>query len=341
MAKPVLILLASLLIYSCTSKPEFKIKGSIENYEGYVFLRYGNISDSTLIENGEFEFTGSVDQVRRATITDKADGIYSASFFLDNEDITLKTAYKEPFIRLLEVNSEANRLMKQILGDLEVVMEDEEKLRSNELFLYMDSITHLYPNNQFIVELTSEVVTSDFVTIDQSRQLLSQIDTALLDPLELKSIIVSLDRQERINPGDQFPNFTFEGFEGETYSQNSFPDQYILIDFWATWCGPCIKGFGELQPIYEELDGKLEVIAVSIDPNKELPMKHLSQKNYPWKQAYAKGQFENPFLEQLGVVFLPFYYLISPDGEILAINPDIAEIPELVKKRSSLKEVLK
>ena len=107
------------------------------------------------------------------------------------------------------------------MGDLEVVMEDEEKLRSNELFLYMDSITHLYPNNQFIVELTSEVVTSDFVTIDQSRQLLSQIDTALVDPLELKSIIVSLDRQERINPGDQFPNFTFESFEGETYSQNS------------------------------------------------------------------------------------------------------------------------
>ncbi len=341
MTKSTLFLFVLLLICSCNSKPEFKIQGTIENYEGYVFLRYGNYVDSTLTEDGRFEFTGSVEHVRNATITHKADGIYSAQFFLNNEEISLKTTHKEPFIRLVEVHSSTNSQMKQILSDLEGIMEDEQKLRGNALYLYMDSITKLYPRNEFIAELTSEVVTSDFITIDQSQQLLSTIDTTLLDPLDLKSVMLSLDRQERINPGDPFPDFSFEGFNGETYTQNSFSDRYVLIDFWATWCAPCIKGFGSLLPVYEELEGKLEVLAVSIDSNKEFPLKHLNNKNYPWKQAFAEKGFQNPFLEQLGVVFLPFYYLISPDGEILAINPKIDEIPELINKRSSLKEVLK
>lgn len=67
----------------------------------------------------------------------------------------------------------------------------------------------------------------------------------------------------------------------------------------------------------------------------------LAKNSLPWKQAYSEDEFDTPFLKQLGVVFLPFYYLISPDGEILAINPNIEDIPELIKRRGSLKEVLK
>ena len=326
---------------ACQQKPKYQIHGEVENYEGYIFLRYGSFVDSTLIKDGKFLFEGTVDRVVGATITNKADGVYAAKFYLDNDSIYLKAAYSEPFIRLSEVFSPANQITEQVMADLGAIMEDEEKLRSNAMFHYMDSITQKHPKHDFILEITSEVITSDFITIQQAERLLSIVDTTLMDPLEFESVKTALSRQERINPGDQFPDFSFEGFNGELYTRESFPNKYLLIDVWATWCGPCLKGFKELVPIYEELDGQLEVLAVSIDPTKDRALQYLSENDFPWKQAYAEGEFENEYLQQLGVVFLPFYYLISPDGEILAINPSVDEIPELIKNRGSLKEVMK
>lgn len=331
----------TLFVYGCKKAPQFTIHGEIDNYEGYVFLRFDEEVDSTLVENGSFYFEGSVNRVVEATITNKANGIYAAPFYLDNDSVYVKTAYSEPYIEMIEVYSKANELPQKVMEDLGAIMQDEEKLRSNGMFLYMDSITRVHPKNDFILEIITEVITSDFITIQQSEKLLSTIDTTLIHPMEFETVKTALSRQERINPGDKFPVFSFNGLNGETFTQESFPNQYLLIDVWATWCGPCIKSFEQLKPLYEELDGELEILNVSIDPKKEMAVNFLAKNSLPWKQAYSEGEFDNPFLKQLGVVFLPFYYLISPDGEILAINPNIEDIPELIKRRGSLKEVLK
>lgn len=341
MKKHITILILLLLVSSCTQEPKYEIYGEIENYEGYVFLRYKDFVDSTLIEDGKFFFEGNVDRVVEASITNKATGIYAAPFYLDNDSVYVSTFYAEPFIRLSDVYSPANGLIEQVIAELGEIMEDEEQLRSNGMFLYMDSITKIHPRHDFIIEITSEVITSDYITIGQANQLLSTIDTTLIDPLEFESVKTALDRQERINPGDSFPDFSFEGFEGEIYTQESFPDQYLLIDVWATWCGPCLQAFEKLKPIYKELDGELEILAVSIDPTLERAQNSLTKNPLPWKTAYAEGEFDNAFLKQLGVVFLPFYYLMSPEGEILALNPKVEDIPKLIKNRGSLKEVLK
>lgn len=330
-----------LFIYACNSKLKYEIYGEIENYEGYVFLRYHGFVDSTLIEDGEFTFEGTVDRVVEATITTKSNGVYAAPFYLDNDSVFVKTVYREPFIRLSEVYNPANGFIEQVTKELGAIIEDEERLRSNEMFQYMDSITQVHPKHDFIIEITSEIISSDYITIQQATHLLGIVDTTLMDPLQFEAAKTSLDRQERINPGDQFPDFSFEGFNGEVFTQESFPDQYLLIDVWATWCGPCIQAFDKLKPIYTDLNDQLEILSVSIDPTKERAQNYLTKNPLPWKQAYAEGEFENEFMQDLGVVFLPFYYLISREGEILAINPSIDDIPELIENRGRLTEVMR
>jgi len=335
------ILFVLLIIFSCTESAQYQVDGEITGYEGYVFVRYGDFVDSTLVADGAFTFTGSVDRTVQATITNKADGIYAAPFFLDNELVTIDATFEEPYIQMISVSSPSNTLVETVLSALSTIMEDEERLRSNELFLYMDSITAAHPRNDFIIELTTEVITSDFITFQQTNALLGNIDTLLIHPSDLKSMKIALDRQARINPGDQFPAFSFNGLAGEVYTKESFPDQYLLIDVWATWCGPCLEGFDTLLPIYEALNGQLEVLSVSIDSSKDRVIQFLEKNKLPWKQAHAEGEFNNPFMQELGIVFLPFYYLLTPEGEIIAINPAIEDIPELIKRRGSLKEVMK
>ncbi|RKQ42219.1 thiol-disulfide isomerase/thioredoxin [Roseivirga pacifica] len=337
---PFLITL-TLFAYGCNQAPQFTVYGEIDNYEGYVFLRYGDAVDSTIIEEGKFIFEGTVERVMQAAITNKADGVFSAPFYLDNDSVYVKTTFAEPYIKMIEAHSPANTLVTQVIDEVGAIMEDEQKLRSNGIFLYMDSITQLYPRNDFIIDVTMEIVSGDYITLQQSDKLLGTIDTTLIHPVEFEAVKTAISRQERINPGDEFPAFSFNGLNGETFTQESFPNQYLLIDVWATWCGPCIQSFEKLKPIYEDLDGTLEILNVSIDPYPQLPINFLEKNKLPWKQAYAEGEFGNPFLKQLGVVFLPFYYLISPNGEILAINPAIEEIPELIKSKGSLKGVLK
>lgn len=339
--QPIYTLLSLLLFVACEKGPTYQVHGSIENYDGYVFLRYGDFVDSTLVEEGNFYFEGTTDRVVQATITNKADGPYTAPFFLDNDSIAIQTIFQEPFLTLIEAYSPANQLVEQVISELGTIMEDEEKLRSNAMFLYMDSITTLYPRNDFVLDLISEVITSEFITSQQATSLLNQIDTTLMHPSDFESLKIALDRQARINPGDPFPDFTFEGLNDEVFTKESFPNQYILIDVWATWCAPCLNAFEELKPIYEALDGKLEILGLSIDRTQDRPINFLAQNELPWKQAWTADEFDNTFLQQLGVVFLPFYYLISPQGEIIAINPDISEIPDLIKRQASLKEVMK
>jgi len=328
-------------LYACNTGPQYTINGTIENYEGYIFLRYGEYVDSTLVDNGQFHFSGNVDHVVNAAITNAADGLFIAQFYMENETVEISTIYEEPYIQLKEVQSPSSNLMATILEDLGAVYEDVERLRSNEMFLYMDSITQLYPRNEFVTELTTEVITSDFITMDQANDLLTNIDTTLLDYYDLQSLRTSLSRMERLNAGDKFPAFSFEGLNGEVFTNESFPNQYLLIDIWATWCGPCTEGFKKLIPIREEFDGQLEIIAVSIDPSKDRWTNYLSKNELPWKHAFIEGEFENPFMVDLGVVFLPFYYLLSPEGEVLAINPKTEEIADLIKRKANLREVMK
>ena len=337
----ILTLLVLFFFASCEKGPSYEIYGTIENYDQYVFLRYGDFVDSTKVNEGRFYFEGNTDRVVQATITNQANGPYTAPFYLDNDSINVQVTFQEPFITLERVYSAANELPDQVMEGLGAIMEDEEQLRSNAMFLYMDSITAIHPRNDFILELISEVITSDFITIQQAEELLGQIDTTLMHPSDFQSLKVALDRQERINPGDSFPDFTFIGLNGEVYTKESFPNQYLLIDVWATWCTPCLQAFDKLKPIYEELDGQLEILGLSIDKTKERPINYLAQNELPWKQAWTEDEFDNPFLQELGVVFLPFYYLLTPEGEIIAINPAVEDIPELIKRRGSLQEVLK
>lgn len=325
-----------LTVLSCNTTESYQINGDLDNFEGYVFLRYDDKVDSTKVENGKFQFEGNVDRTLQATITNRADGMFTAPFYLDNEIINIKVSFNEPYIELISVESSSNALVESVLSDLEAIMEDEERLRNNGLFHYMDSLAFAYPRNDFVIELTTEVITSEFITTQQTDTLLSKIDTLLIDASDLKSVRTALDRKQRINVGSLFPDFNFVGLDNITYTEDSFPNQYLLVDIWATWCGPCIAGYQKLLPIYEELDGELEVLAISIDSSKERLDNFLSKNELPWKQVHVEGEWDNPFLRELGVVFLPFYYLITPESEIIAINPRIEDIPKLIKKHADL-----
>jgi len=124
--------------------------------------------------------------------------------------------------------------------------------------------------------------------------------------------------------GSEPPAFRFPALDDTTvsYTQASFPGRVVLFDFWATWCGPCVRDLPYLQAAYDSLAGRgLEILSVSFDDRpSDVRRFREGQWRMPWPQAYAPGGTGSAEFRELEVTFLPRMFLVGRDGKVLAVD---------------------
>ncbi len=116
--------------------------------------------------------------------------------------------------------------------------------------------------------------------------------------------------------GQKAKNFTLNTPEEKPLSLEGLKGKYLVLDFWASWCGPCIKSFPHMKEIYKKYQGDyFEVLSVSIDQSKADWLKALKTQQLPWLQVLDTKKVA---LKNFGVTAIPTVYLIDPDGKIVA-----------------------
>ena len=115
--------------------------------------------------------------------------------------------------------------------------------------------------------------------------------------------------------GDPAPAFTLQTLDGKTVSSESLKGKTVLIDFWATWCGPCRKALPELKELLQKNTGKpLMLISVSADQSRKDLEDFVHANGMNWLQAWdSKGQVIGGVF---GVSNLPSYVVINAEGRI-------------------------
>lgn len=121
--------------------------------------------------------------------------------------------------------------------------------------------------------------------------------------------------------GSVMPNFTLKTPDGKDISLNDFKGKYVLVDFWASWCGPCLREMPNVVKLYKECKGKnFEIFGVSLDNKKDAWEKAIKANGMKWPQGSdLKGWGSEP-ARLCNVSAIPFTVLIDPEGEVIAID---------------------
>lgn len=135
-------------------------------------------------------------------------------------------------------------------------------------------------------------------------------------------------------PGSKLPNFKFVDYKGKEIEMNELykNQQYILIDFWATWCAPCIRDFVFLDSLYKTYTNKgFEIISYSYDVNKVKYESFMNQNDYKWIFITDLQADQSPVNKIFRINKFPSNFLVDKEGIILMVNADALSLKEFFK----------
>ena len=125
----------------------------------------------------------------------------------------------------------------------------------------------------------------------------------------------------RLLPGAKPFPFHAVDLNGNTISLDNYKGKVLVLDFWATWCGPCLGEMPNVIAAYDALHKNgLEVIGVSLDTDKAKLLGYIKANHVPYPQLYDGKQFDEAVAKLYGVQAIPFCLVIGKDGTIVAVN---------------------
>lgn len=175
----------------------------------------------------------------------------------------------------------------------------------------------------------------------KKRNLLFRISIVIFSVFTILYIIYSFSKNAKI--GEKAPEFTTQLVNGENYSLSNSRGNYVLLYFWGSWCGPCIRNAPELVAISEnykfkffDKDSKLEILSVALEKKGKKWKRVVNKFGFNWELQvvhFHKIVLNSSIANKYGVLEIPSKFLIDPDGNIVLSKTSFSEIEQYLEKR--------
>lgn len=233
--------------------------------------------------------------------------------------------YNEAF-ELYNMKAQTDENMK-ILKEASENLDKAYALQTQEFV----SMISKYPKSNALMA----IIYSSFFSspVNKLQELLNAFDKDMMNNYYAKAILDQINRTKACEIGQLAPDFEVKDQNGNLVKLSSLRGQYVLIDFWASWCGPCRKEISNLKKVYAEFKDKgLKLVGLSIDDREANWRKAIEEEKLNYLQLWDSQKTTMKLYNYNGI---PFIVLISPEGIILEKNLRGAEVREKVMKHIS------
>lgn len=152
--------------------------------------------------------------------------------------------------------------------------------------------------------------------------------------------LLALSSSSFVSHAQQLPNITdprvyikLPTVKGDSLALSSFKGKVILLDFWASWCGPCRIANRKLVKLYEKYKSQgFEIFSVSLDDDKKDWQKAIAKDKITWIQVNDPRGWNAQTAINWNIYQLPTSYLINKKGDVVSIDPEGKELEDNIKK---------
>ena len=276
------------------------------------------------VENGQFKvevprYTAGLTKLKAGNITASfvADGTPLTISF--NEDKTLNVVSKYPKISVQAKYDAFNKAMQDIQALYQPQIE-KAKDEATEDKLYDDFQNDVKKLCLSTVDANKDNLTAVaaidnlryLLTNDQMDSVLTTIDTVLATVPSIATISKSVAARKKTAEGQKFTDFTVGG---KSLSDYVGKGKYILVDFWASWCGPCKAEMPNIKNVYQKYAGpEFDVLSVAVWDKKEDTIESAKKQGIVWNQIIDAQKVPTNIY---GIDGIPHIILFGPDGTIV------------------------
>lgn len=155
--------------------------------------------------------------------------------------------------------------------------------------------------------------------------------TDLQRPLDDRGITIlghTLNRLKLVGNPLEISGFELDGTK---LSLEEYKGKVVLVDFWASWCGPCVQEISKIKPIYKKYKGNFEILGVNLDDSRLNAINAKIRLNMPWKNL-AKTKEVDQIITKYNISSIPRGVLIDKQGNVVKLDVHSTELESEIKK---------
>lgn len=281
-------------------QPNINIEGNAKDKKSFIIK---NSKTSNTIQ--EIENLVKSQLIKLEEYSNKLDSINALpnkSTIVNDYDLKIKALQDNIKNKLLAYYNKADNPFIQVavLGNMsDVLLKHGEKrfeimdINKEELLTLINQSIKKYPNNNYFLLFKEE-------TEKHNR---------------------NESTSNNINNGQQLPSFSLPNTEGKTVNIDEFKGKYFLLDFWASWCGPCRQESPYLIATYNHFkDKNFTIVSVSLDEDKQAWLKAIQQDKLTWTHLSDLQGWQSSVARMFNINQIPSNFLVNPQGNIIATD---------------------